>query len=229
MGKDWVVWLGCISLFGAGAIWGAVPIGTEFFTVENIHDLAEIVGALATAIAVCLAAAGINAWRIQTVATSDHELARRAAVILERYKFSLYRGWEYADYLVFNMEHELGKGGITQKALEEAKDRLNELEMTKSQTHSVALECRAIWGEDVWELFERAFWLDDKCRYCIGLYLRWVQVDDLERNRRSYASVASQIFREVKLAAGKDTDSVNAYIDRSISHLSIAVRNKFLR
>ena len=71
-----MVWLGCFLLFAIGTIWGAVPIGTTFFKVADIHDLSDIIGSIATALAVCLAAAGYNAWKSQLVAASDHELSR---------------------------------------------------------------------------------------------------------------------------------------------------------
>ncbi|MBJ2237021.1 hypothetical protein JFT61_19600 [Pseudomonas fluorescens] len=86
MKRDWVVWLGCFLLFGMGALWARVPISNNFFVVENVHDLFEILGAIATVAAVLLAAAGINAWRSQLQATSDHELARRLLVSLYKYR-----------------------------------------------------------------------------------------------------------------------------------------------
>lgn len=229
MKRDWVVWTCCICLFAAGTIWGMVPISTDFFVVRDIHDLAEIIGAIATVIAVLLATAGINAWREQAVATSDHELARRVAVTLQRYKFASYRAWEFTDYLVSNMQLEIGKGGVSDRFLDEVKSQLRDLEIINAEVHSIALECRALWGETVWEDFQKVSWLGAQCHECITLYHRWSRVDEVEKHRDTYSGVALQIFIEVRRSAGKTTKEVNTYIDQVLTPIGAEVGKKLLR
>jgi hypothetical protein len=91
MRRDWAVWLICFLLFGCGAVWAEIPIKSNFFTINNVHDLFEILGALATIIAVCVAAAGINAWRWQLRATSDHDLARKLLISIYKYREAIKR------------------------------------------------------------------------------------------------------------------------------------------
>ncbi|WP_155274248.1 hypothetical protein [Pseudomonas chlororaphis] len=229
MKRDWAIWVCCVCLFAAGTIWGMVPISTEFFVVKDFHDFAEIVGAIATVIAVVLAAAGINAWRAQAVATSDHELARRVAITLQRYKFASYRAWEFTDYLVSNMKLEIGKGGVPDRFLGEVKSELKDLETINAEVHSIALECRALWGEKIWGDFQRVSWLGSQCHECITLYLRWSRVDNVERNRAAYSGVALQIFIELRKSVGKTTTEVNAYIDRVLVPIGAEVGKKLLR
>ncbi|MBV7523406.1 hypothetical protein KW834_03165 [Pseudomonas sp. PDM29] len=86
MRRDWVVWLICFLLFGSGVVWAQIPIPSNFFIINDVHDLFEIIGALATIVAVCVAAAGINAWRWQLRATSDHDLARKLLISIYKYR-----------------------------------------------------------------------------------------------------------------------------------------------
>lgn len=65
MKKDSVVWLGCVLLFAAGVLWGMIPDKTGFFVVANIHDLFDILGAMATVIAAVVAVVALTNWRSQ--------------------------------------------------------------------------------------------------------------------------------------------------------------------
>ena len=206
-----------------------VPIGTDFFVIENIHDLAEIIAAIATVIAVFVATDGISAWRDQAIATSDHELARRVAVILQRYKFASYRAWEYADYLVSNMQHEIGKGGVNPEFLSEVKNELKDLEEISSEVHSISLECRALWSKKIWDDFQRMSWLGNQSRECINLYLSWARVEEGESQRSVYSGVAFQISMEVIQSVGSTTASVNAYLDRALDPIGAEVDKRLLR
>ncbi|MNM52641.1 hypothetical protein D3C81_637260 [compost metagenome] len=46
----------CLGLFAAGAVWSKLIFPSEFWKVDNIHDLFEIFGAVATMGAVYIAA-----------------------------------------------------------------------------------------------------------------------------------------------------------------------------
>ncbi|MCQ9423429.1 hypothetical protein NRB16_07830 [Pseudomonas sp. LJDD11] len=65
MKRDWVIWGGCVALFGAGVIWGKISGGPDFFKVANIHDLFEILGATATVIAASVAVSALSGWKGQ--------------------------------------------------------------------------------------------------------------------------------------------------------------------
>ncbi|WDH37413.1 hypothetical protein [Pseudomonas chlororaphis] len=63
--KDRIVWGGCALLFGCGFVWGKISSPAGFFKVDNIHDLFEMAGAVATVIAASAAVMAINSWRSQ--------------------------------------------------------------------------------------------------------------------------------------------------------------------
>lgn len=63
--KDWVIWGGCVLLFAAGVVWGMIPDKKGFFVVTSIHDLFDIVGAIATTIAAAVAVAALSNWQSQ--------------------------------------------------------------------------------------------------------------------------------------------------------------------
>lgn len=76
MKKDWVIWVGCISLFCTGAIWGMIPDKTGFFVVDNVHDLFEIFGAVATVITAAAALIALSAWRKQFLFAEKYRAIR---------------------------------------------------------------------------------------------------------------------------------------------------------
>lgn len=61
--RDKIIWVGCISLFGAGFIAGRIVGSSQFFEVDNIHDLFEIAGAAATLVAAVVAIGALGSWR----------------------------------------------------------------------------------------------------------------------------------------------------------------------
>ncbi|WDG77318.1 hypothetical protein PUP68_21655 [Pseudomonas chlororaphis] len=65
MKKDWVIWTGCILLFFTGAIWGMIPDKSGFFAVENVHDLFDMFGAIATAVAASVGVIALTNWQSQ--------------------------------------------------------------------------------------------------------------------------------------------------------------------
>ena len=224
-----MVWLGCFLLFAIGTIWGAVPIGTTFFKVADIHDLSDIIGSIATALAVCLAAAGYNAWKSQLVAASDHELSRRAALIMLRYKFSSVRGCELTRYLVNRMKLEIGKEGTRQDLLDEVRRELKELQAICSELRSVAFECKVLWGDAVWNDFEKIFVLGSRCCSCIDSFLRWSRKESSERFKEKIATETVDLFEGLAQWIGDDKDSVENYMDDLFKPVFAEVERRLLR
>ena len=72
----------CLGIFFIGVIWIELIFLSDFWKVENVHDLFEIFGAVATSGAVLIALMTMNSWKQQAKAEADHELARRVVIIL---------------------------------------------------------------------------------------------------------------------------------------------------
>lgn len=229
MKKDWLVWVGCFLLFSVGAIWGGVPISTNFFKVDNVHDLLEIASSIATVLAVCLAAAGYNAWKSQMVATSDHELSRRVALTMLRYKFSSVRGCELTRYLVSRMRLQVGKEGTRQDLLDEVRRELKELQAICSEIRTVAFECKVMWGESVWTDFEKVFVLGSRCCSCIDSFLRWSRKESSERFKDKIARDAVDLFDDLSQWIGDNKESVERYMDDLLKPIYVEVGERLLR
>lgn len=229
MRKDWVVWVGCISLFATGVVWGGVPIGTNFFKVDNVHDLFEIAGAGATAIAVCIAAAGLNAWKLQILAASDHDLARRAAVALHSYQAAVLRGCQVAEFLVLRVENNIGKKGITAHQSEDIRWELESLQKAIANVKVVALECRVVWGADIWGEFQQAFVPGDKYLDCIDGFLRWSRVETTNTVKDAIAEQIIDSRNYVVPLVGEGKASVEKSMENALSPLYTEIQRRFLR
>lgn len=117
MRQDWIIWLGCISLFLTGVIWGMIPDKTGFFIVGNVHDLFDIFGAVATIVAATVAVVALTSWRrqfrhtarfdslkkLKDAATELHSFRRYLLAIQARYMAQM-RSQEVKDNSLAEME-----------------------------------------------------------------------------------------------------------------------------
>jgi len=227
--KDWVVWLGCVSLFCAGVVWGAIPRGKEFFDVKNLHDLAEIFGSLATVAALLLAVVGYNAWKKQLVATSDHELAKRASLSLRKYRAVLPDVFRVTSGLVERINFQVSYRETPHELLEVVNEELSNLKSISSEVHLLALECRESWGDSVWPVFQDAFFLGDHCRACIGAFVSWSRIDFPDRLREKYADSAINSFEAVKILAGENALEIEKYFEEKFGPLHQIFNEKKLK
>ncbi|MDD1012212.1 hypothetical protein [Pseudomonas rubra] len=230
MRKDWVVWVGCVSLFATGVIWGRVPIATDFFKVKDIHDLFEVAGAGATVIAVCLAVAGLNAWRLETLATSDHDLARRAAIALHGYKSAVIRGCQVAEFLVDRII-ETGKYKAVAKShqFEDMKKEFESLNAAITSAKAVALECKVVWGESVWAEFQSVLVPGGKYLDCIDGYLRLSRDGVSDTAKEAIAEQVSDSLNYLIPIVGLGKASVEQAMDEALSPLYSEIQKRFLR
>ncbi|MDT9673888.1 hypothetical protein F6R97_04370 [Pseudomonas sp. JV414] len=229
MKRDWVVWLGCVSLFGAGVVWGAIPKGTEFFDVKNVHDLAEIIGSLATAAALIFAVAGYSAWKKQVVETSDHELAKRASLSFRKYRTVLPDAFRITSGLMERINFQVSYRETPHELLEVVNEELSNLKNISTEVHSLALECRSSWGESVWPAFQDAFFLGDHCLVCIGAFVSWSKIDMPDKLREKYAVSAINSFEAVKILAGENVLEIENYFEEKFGPLHQMLNEKKLK
>lgn len=170
MGKDWVVWLGCVLLFASGAVWAGIQLPISFFIVKDIHDLVEMVAAAGTFGA---AVYGLSTWRAQLHASSDLELAKRLAVELMKYKITAVEAFHSARF-VFNQSpngpDSLPESLLNSFAPEMAK-RLDHRKEVKANLLAVIMEAKAIWGTDFGVGFDPLLNFVEHCNNTVQAFL----------------------------------------------------------
>lgn len=229
MGGFWASWVFCSLLFGAGVIWGAIPKGMDFFKLNDIHDFAETIAAIATVVAVGLAYAGYNAWKTELVVTSDHDLARRASVVLMRYKFGAVRGFELARQLAVRMRLEIGKGGLSPEVNDEIRGEMLALEGLSSEIGTLAIECKVVWGDEIWEDFKKAFIIADRSIDCIDLYLRWSSKDLSGPMKAKLAEKALDIMDDLTLWIGENRIDTENYLEGRTAPIFAELKKRLVR
>lgn len=172
MRRDWVVWLGCVLLFGCGAIWAQIPIKSDFFVVDNVHDLLELLGALATIFAVCVAAANINIWKQQVNATADLELARKVVTSLYRYKSNIMDVWVWAEFAVAQLKDLEAKGfKLSDSLSSEIEGALARNSHAQLELKDLLLQCQRVWRVNFSFDTTQAFVFADRCSSVAKNYL----------------------------------------------------------
>jgi len=229
MRKDWVVWVGCVSLFAAGVIWGRVPIPTDFFKVKDVHDLFEIAGSGATVLAVCLAAAGFSAWKLQILAASDHDLAQRASITLHAYQSAVVRGSQVSEFLEVRVASEIGKCGIKPHQADGIRRELERLESATESVKALSLECKVAWGDGVWLEFQSVLVPGEKYAECIEGYLLWSSSETSSAVKDKLAEQIADSFNYLIPIVGTGRASVEKAMDHALAPLYAEIQRKFLR
>ncbi|MGE8461871.1 MAG: hypothetical protein ACN6P0_12445 [Pseudomonas capeferrum] len=229
MGSYWASWVLCSLLFGAGVIWGAIPKGLDFFKLQDIHDFAETIAAIATVVAVGLAYAGYNAWKTELVVTSDHDLARRASVVLMRYKFGAIRGFELARQLALRMRHEVGKEGTAPDMIDEVRSEMLALEGLSSEIGTLAIECKVVWGDEIWEDFNKAFVLADRSINCIDLFLRWSRKETSASMKDKFSEKALDTMDDLIQWVGEGRTDTENYIQGITDPIFAELKKRLVR
>ncbi|MBD9443056.1 hypothetical protein [Pseudomonas sp. PDM04] len=198
MKHDWVVWLGCALLLCVGAIWGAIPIGTDFFKVKDIHDLFEIFSSVATILAVGVAMIGVNAWRHQVSGEADHALAHRVAVAALRYKETSRTAYNDAQFAVTQFHFGIAElpEGLVERFIVPMERRLQKNQDSKAEFLAILLEARAIWGADFSNKYNELLNLTENFNSCLRSFFRWVRTNDGDHNAEVYSTMLQRHYDE---------------------------------
>ncbi|MGS0546648.1 hypothetical protein HXW87_21155 [Pseudomonas sp. Y5-11] len=179
MKKDWIIWLTCVLIFLAGVTWGSIRLKTDFYTVDNIHDLFEILSSAATVVAVILAAFSINAWRSQIKAESDHELARKLAVSLINLKETIQSA--YADMQFCRNNCIVGFEGLPPDLLRSVTNsfivRMEKAKTQRADLQVLLIEARALWGDELSNSFGGIINICDEFYGCVRLFSAAIEPD----------------------------------------------------
>lgn len=169
MFRDRVVWAGCAMLFLTGVVWGGLTVDLKFLKIANVHDLFDIVGAIATSIAVYIAAT----WKKQLGSTRDYEHARKAAVTALKYKESIIDIWEAADNCLLQAESgEVMDDRMKKVVAFTVQARLDISEKMRSEMQELLVECRAIWRNGIDKDLSKATAFEEVCSNCAKTFLK---------------------------------------------------------
>ncbi|MEX5665204.1 hypothetical protein ABFV57_10090 [Pseudomonas neuropathica] len=158
----------CLGVFGAGAVWSKIFFPSEFWKVGSIHDLFEIFGAIATSIAVYIAAS----WKKQLGSSRDYELARKIAIAIFQYRESSIEVWAAAyDCLQKYSEQENLEKSLRKEFALSIEARLENAQSFRAEIQAHLVECRAIWKNGIDKDFSEVFYFEQVCSKCARLYL----------------------------------------------------------
>ena len=230
MKKDWVTWLGCFCLFGAGAVWAQIPIGTNFFVVPDVHDLFEIFSSIATVVAVVIAAIGVNTWKHQIKLTADHDLARKVAVCLSKYREAVLSVWNSADS---SHAQVLSKETLSDSMRDVIRPlmqaRLDSAQTARTEMKAVVLECKAIWGDGFFNGLPDVFVFEEECSNCTSNYISIISVEQNPiRNilRNSSIRKFGNKMKEMKLTTHEE---VSVHLDGLLEPIMASVQEKLIK
>jgi hypothetical protein len=174
MFKDRVVWAGCAALFFSGVVWGGLTVDINFLKIANLHDFFDIVGAVATAVAVYIAAT----WKKQLGSTRDYEHARKTAVVALKYKESVVDVWDAADNCLAQSESgEKMDSRMKEFVRFTVETRLDLAEKLRSEMQENLVECRAIWRNGIDNDLSKAIAFENTCSNCAKLYLKTISAN----------------------------------------------------
>lgn len=171
MKKDWVVWVLCILIFLAGTTWGSISLKKDdFWRVNNVHDLFEILGVFGTFAAVLLGVIGLNTWKKQIKAGLDNELARRVLVSVHKYSQVVIFTWRSADFAASFVKELAGKDFLDeQSSFVQAMKKTSE-DVCDARADFLALqaECKAIWGDLISKDADDLLNFEEICTQCLN-------------------------------------------------------------
>jgi hypothetical protein len=163
------------SVFGISTVTALAVLNLSgtFLEVKDLHDLFEMFGALATVGAVGIALYGLNVWKLEIGVASDHELARRLAIGLRRYRIAVVSAWHMAESAAAQIEGNtwVGAGGNDNYLIALYRSRIIELQQVRAELESIALESAVVWGGVFEAGFDKLYAIDAKCCSCIDSYL----------------------------------------------------------
>lgn len=231
MKNDWVVWVGCVLVFMSGVVWGGFPMGSSFFVVHDIHDLAEIFGALATVATFFVALVGVNAWRSQMKASVGYELARRASLDISKYKNALVTMCIYFDDALedaTNSKEGLHKVELLENYRKMLQEDLDDFVALMSQVESLADECGVVWGDDYEKSFGRALAVGSLLSSVSKMYLRFSAGDTNDAGRSLSAKSIISAGNRLRAVGFKGFDESMPFFDELFSDIKAILKSKLL-
>lgn len=227
MKKDWVIWVGCISLFGAGAIWGATLNGIKYFQIKDIHDLAETLAGFATVIGVIVAVVGYNSWKAQSMAEADHQLSKKTLAAIRNYQPLAVDIFSMAKKLSEHMRTQLSYQE-SEKHWETVRLNLQLFKISHSEIYAAAFECKDFWDAEIWDKFDEVFSLTERCKTTVEYFILWSNKELPDQSRERIADMGVSAFDVVKMFVGSDKEEIEFYLKERFEVLICEVKKRRL-
>lgn len=223
-------WMLCIGIFFTGVIWIELIFLSDFWKVENVHDLFEIFGAVATSGAVLIALMTMNSWKQQAKAEADHELARRVVIILRSYRDELIHTWSYAESSVVQIRGNtwIGDGGNDNPMIGIYQSRLDQMQVVRAQLAPIELECAEIWGGVFTTKFAELYSYEDGFRSFIETYLHLLIRGTFDDRSDMQSDDAIRRWTQLDGWGLGDRSSAEATIDELIEPLKSGAKKRLI-
>lgn len=164
-------------------------------TNEELDALSSIATLMSVFVAVHFGRRGLAVWRAQIVGTVDHELARRALVLLYRYKskMEVLRSSTTTSY-----EYGLRQGERPGPDFEVERfnqlcrgfdHRWQRLCEVRSELDVAFLECRAVWGDPIDRLFDAVHLLESEWYMAMVLFIRANSPNVSREERKKWSEI----------------------------------------
>ncbi|MEK1943712.1 MAG: hypothetical protein AAAB16_25335 [Pseudomonas sp.] len=220
-----------VVLIFMGVIFGRALVEDQFFVIGNIHDLLESFAAIATIAAVGVAYVGINTWRSQISAATDHDLARRVAICVNKLTNEVLYLWGQVGSAATEVRKAPPPTGLRMYSLfrDGIQNRVSASESFRAEIKTLQFECRALWGDDFSFKFDELMQFEYLCVQTCQSFINW-QEDGLDSIRLSI--YARLVLSGDKWLVDKGLDkleSVNKYLKEITADLDSALKEKMLR
>ena len=226
-----LVWLGSILLIGTAGALAQINLSGTFLDIKDVHDLFEIFGAIATVCAVGIAMYGINTWQIQIGAASDHDLARKLAVCLRRYRIAVIAAWHAADSSAVQIRGDtwIGPGGRENFLISIYQARINDVGQVRAELESIEIEAAVIWRGVFEGGFDKLYLIDQKCCNCIDSYLGLLIRGTADDRAFTTAELALKDWTEFQEHGVVDDNSIKQFFDSKSAPIELALSKKLLK
>jgi hypothetical protein len=229
MHNNKIIWGGCVLLFLSGVTFGANIKPNGFFAVSSLHDFFDILGSSATIAAVVLAIVGLNRWKIEAGAASDHELARKMAVAILKYRMELLDLWQFADSASTQNESEhwmVDQNPHTENFYRHA---IAKTKVARAELEAISLESSAIWGGIFESGFTAAFQFENVCANTIENYLHLCSKRPIEEYFWEHSEQSANMWKKFKGTEPATETSIGKRIDSILQPIKSENEKKLLR
>lgn len=197
--------------------------------------LTPIAGALISAgtlwVAYKFGQEGLNTWKRQLKGTSDHALARSAAVAIYKYRDLLIILWEVGGYAIDEIESNRWISPDDESSFSSAffQSWLDKTRAARSELESIEVECAAIWGGLFESGFSEVYRREGECSEAIETCLYLFARGGFDPSMEDASNFSQLRWLKFKKEVGKDRDSVKKYIDGLFAPLLAEINSRQLK
>lgn len=151
------------------------------FTLENLNILKEIVTICATCVAACVALSGLHTWKNQIKGRDHYDLAKKLLFHTYKYKEAVFalrhRTFTAGEYPKLDPQdiHRSEDARRYSNMLHAYERRWERVEEIKPHIYEAILESQVIWGDDLRDIYDKIFKIENELRLEISLFLKEIE------------------------------------------------------